>query len=85
LNFGIWIRDDGWSRPTGTYRIKITIRFKVRRGERFVEETGPMKRFNGWVYSEKPGFIPTDYSSNIFSLDRGDIGCPLFPYFFPFD
>jgi hypothetical protein len=25
--------------PSGAYRIKITIRFKVRRSERFVEKT----------------------------------------------
>jgi hypothetical protein len=38
LNFGIWIRDDGGSRLRRTYRIKVTIRFKVRRRERFVEK-----------------------------------------------
>jgi group II intron reverse transcriptase/maturase len=77
LNFGIWIRDDGWSRPGGTYRIKITIRFKVRRSERFVEKKGPTKRFRGWVYSKKAGVLSIDFSLNYFSLDRGIIGCPL--------
>jgi hypothetical protein len=79
LNFGIWIRDDGWSRPGGTYRIKITIRFKVRRSERFVEKKGPTKRFRGWVYSKKAGVLSIDFSLNYFSLDRGIIGCPPFP------
>jgi hypothetical protein len=37
LNFGIWIRDDGWSRSSGIHRINVTIRFRVRRSERFVE------------------------------------------------
>jgi hypothetical protein len=38
LNFGIWIRDDGWA-VCPPYRIKVTIRYKVRRSERFVERT----------------------------------------------
>lgn len=63
--------------PGGTYRIKITIRFKVRRSERFVEKKGPTKRFRGWVYSKKAGVLSIDFSLNYFSLDRGIIGCPL--------
>jgi len=30
LDFGIWIRDAGWSYFGGTYRILITLRFRVR-------------------------------------------------------
>jgi hypothetical protein len=37
LNFGIWISEDGWSRDSRMHRIKVTIRYKVRRSERFVE------------------------------------------------
>jgi hypothetical protein len=59
----------------GAYRIKVTIRFKVRRSERFVEKKGPTKRFRGWVYSKKIGFLSIDFSLNNFSLDRGIIGC----------
>jgi hypothetical protein len=29
LDFGIWIRDDGWP-PGVAYRIMITLRFRVR-------------------------------------------------------
>jgi hypothetical protein len=75
LNFGIWIRDDGWSRLRRTYRIKVTIWSKVRRSERFVEKKGPPKRFRGWVYSKKTGVLSIDFSFNNFSLDRGIIGC----------
>jgi hypothetical protein len=32
LNFGIWIRDAGWSRLGGAHRILITLRFRVRHG-----------------------------------------------------
>jgi hypothetical protein len=32
LDFGIWIRDAGWSYFGGTYRILITLRFRVRYG-----------------------------------------------------
>jgi len=58
--------------PSGAYRIKVTIRFKVRRSERFVEQKGPTKRFRGWVYSKKAGFLSIDFSLNNFSLDRRD-------------
>ena len=75
LNFGIWIRDDGWPPHGGAYRIKVTIRFKVRRSERFVEKKGPTKRFRGWVYSKKAAVLSIDFSLNTFSLDRGIIGC----------
>ena len=37
MNFVIWIRDDGWLRLRGIYRINVTIRYKVRRSERFVD------------------------------------------------
>jgi hypothetical protein len=76
LNFGIWIRDDGWP-PWWAYRIKVTFRFKVRRSERFVEPKGPPKRFRGWVYSKKAGVLSIDFSLNNFSLDRGIIGCAM--------
>jgi len=61
----------------GAYRIKVTIRFKVRRSERFVEQKGPTKRFRGWVYSKKAGVLSIDFSLNNFSLDRGIIGCAI--------
>ena len=64
----------------GAYRINVTFRFKVRRSERFVEKKEPTKRFRGWVYSKKAGVISIDFSLNNFSLDRGNIGCPLRPY-----
>jgi hypothetical protein len=39
---------------SGTYRIKVTIRFKVRRSERFVENTKSLSfGLRGKVYSEK--------------------------------
>ena len=63
----------------GAYRIKVTIRFKVRRSERFVEKKRPTKRFRGWVYSKKAGVLSIDFSLNNFSLDRGIIGCPGSP------
>jgi hypothetical protein len=58
--------------PGGAYRIKVTIRFKVRRSERFVEPKRPTQRFRGWVYSKKGGVLSIDFSLNNFSLDRGD-------------
>ncbi len=58
--------------PGGAYRINITISFKVRRRERFVEKKEPPKRFRGWVYSKKAGVLSIDFSLNNFSLDRGD-------------
>jgi hypothetical protein len=58
--------------PGGTYRIKITIRFKVRRSERFVEEKGPTNRFREQVYQKKNRFLSVDFSLNNFSLDRRD-------------
>ena len=66
--------------PSGAYRIKVTIRFKVRRSERFVEQKGPTKRFRGEVYPKKAAFLSIDFSLNNFSLDRGIIGCPGLPY-----
>jgi hypothetical protein len=65
----------------GAYRIKVTIRFKVRRSERFVEKERPPKRFRGWVYSKKVGVLSIDYSSNNFSLDRGDYRMCHYPLF----
>jgi hypothetical protein len=50
LNFVIWIRDDGWLRLRGIYRINVTIRYKVRRGERFVESKKFMKELGGLVF-----------------------------------
>jgi hypothetical protein len=79
LNFGIWIRDDGWSRSSGTYRIKVTIRFRVRRSERFVEEEKFKKELRGFVYPKSTPFLTLDYCKSNFSLDRGNIGCPTFP------
>ena len=61
----------------GAYRIKVTVRFKVRRSERFVEPKGPPERFRGWVYSKKAGVLSIDFSLNNFSLDRGIIGCAI--------
>jgi hypothetical protein len=61
----------------GAYRIKITIRLKVRRRERFVEKERPTKRFRGLVHSKKAGFLSIDFSLNNFSLDRGIIGCAI--------
>ena len=75
LNFGIWIRDDGWLPYSGAYRINITIRFKVRRREKFVEPKEPPKRFKGWVYPKKAGILSIDFSLSKFSLDRRIIGC----------
>jgi hypothetical protein len=74
LNFGIWIRDDGWA-ACPPYRIKITIKFKVRRRERFVELKGPTKRSRGWVYPKKADILSIDFSSINYSLDRRIIGC----------
>jgi hypothetical protein len=48
LNFGIWIRDAGWSRFSGTHRIMITLRFRVRY-EREIRRVKceSVKRFEG--------------------------------------
>ena len=59
----------------GAYRIKVTIRFKVRRSERFVEKKEPTERFRGWFYSKKGAVLSIDFSLNTFSLDRRIIGC----------
>jgi hypothetical protein len=53
LSFGIWIRDDGWSRGSGAHRINVTIRYKVRRSERFVEEEKFKKELKRFVYPKK--------------------------------
>jgi hypothetical protein len=71
-----WVRKMDGLAPGGTYRTKITIRFKVRRSERFVEEEEPTKKFDGWVDSKKAGLLPIDFSFNKFSLDRRIIGYP---------
>ena len=36
--------------PSGRYRIKVTIRYKVRRSERFVESKKFMKELGGFVF-----------------------------------
>jgi len=61
----------------GAYRINVTIRFKVRRSERFVEKKEPTKRFREWVYSKKGTVLSIDFSLNNFSLDRRNIGCAM--------
>jgi hypothetical protein len=76
LNFGIWIRDDGWP-PSGAYRIKVTIRYKVRRRERCVEKENFRKGLKGLVHLKFSEFTTNRFLRTYFSLDRGIIGCPL--------
>ena len=62
LDFEIWIRDAGWFRFNGTYRIKITLRFRVRHGREILRNQNnrileALKGFKGGsVLSNRPSF-----------------------------
>jgi hypothetical protein len=72
LNFGIWIRDDGWLRMSGAHRINVTIRYKVRRSERFVESIGSPNGLAGEVSPNENLFsVSSKSQENIFLLTGG--------------